>query len=107
MATDTEPYDALTAGGRLNGHPMQRQLTFEIAGIDKDNPEFGSLKLSGTIPLFKDLQRREAVQIVVTDSKGEVLVETSATVTAIHFKDEVDKRGDITTERIHTASVGY
>lgn len=93
---------AQAASDRLRAE--HRQLSFDV-GARGDAPEFGSLKLSGSLNLTRDLKRRQALTVVVSDPRtGEVICERSATVTAIGFKDSTDKYGT-TTERQHTATI--
>lgn len=82
-----------------------RQLTFDV-GQAGGEPDYASLKIAGDFGIRRDLKRRSEVHVVVTDSYGEVLVEGDATVTSVQFKDKTDAHGNVTTERIHVASLG-
>lgn len=105
--TGPVPYDefadrAQAASDRLRAE--HRQLSFDVGALGAE-PEFASLKLTGSLNLDRDLKRRQALTIVVSDpATGEVICERSATITAIGFKDTTDKYGTMT-ERIHTATI--
>jgi hypothetical protein len=81
------------------------QLSFDV-GHAGGRPDMASLKIAGAIAIGQDLKRRAEVHVVVTDHAGEVLIESDAVVTSIQFKDSTDQHGNVSTERIHTATLG-
>lgn len=83
----------------------QRQLTFDV-GKAGGSPDLASIKIAGSLPLWRDLKRQTVVHVTVTDEFGEVIVDSDAKITGVAFKDDEDKHGNITTERIHTATLG-
>ena len=79
------------------------QLSFDV-GLPGNRPDFACIKIGGSLPVPSDLKRRQEVTVMVLDEDGQVLAKSTATVTAISFKDKTDGYGT-TTERIHTVSL--
>lgn len=80
---------------RLRGE----QLSFNV-GLPGNRPEFGSVKIGGSLGVGRDLKYRDKVLVRVLTDDGELLAEQKMTVTGVAFK--VDSHGY--TDRIHTVS---
>jgi hypothetical protein len=81
----------------------QLRFSFDVGGA---TPDTATLKIGGTLDLERELRKGEAVGIRVVDADGDLLAHADGYVTAVAFKDQRDKDGDIVqTERAHTARV--
>jgi hypothetical protein len=85
---------------RLRGE----QLSFQV-GLPGNKPDVGSVKVSGSLGVGRDLRRQQEVVVTVALADGTVLASGHGKVTGIGFKDTEDKYGLVTTERIHTISL--
>lgn len=82
------------------GH--DRQLSWEVGG-DPEERLVGTVKVSGAMPLPRDLERDEKVVVQIINEQGELLAKGPAVVSAIDFKLV---RGDVRyTERRHTVGI--
>lgn len=78
-----------------------QQLSFNV-GLPGNKPDFGEVKISGGFFVGHDLKRQAEVIVTVTDTDGTVLAHGKRKVTGIHFKDNEDAHGNVSTTRIHT-----
>lgn len=78
------------------------QLSFNLGAGRGDSPAFGSLKISGSLRVPRDLLYQEHVSVRIIDARGELIATAEATVDWPSFKTK-----DAMTERIHTAAIDY
>lgn len=81
------------------------QLTFDLGVPRRGGPDFATLKITGQLPVTRNLLYSEHVTVQIVDRVGEVLAEAPATVGYPTFKDHYDKSGGKTIERVHTAAL--
>ena len=83
----------------MDNHEMT-QLTFDVGGA---TPDFGSIRVTGSMGLARELRKGEFVGIRLITADGEILAEADGHVSAVAFKDKRNKFGDVeSTERAHT-----
>ena len=102
MSTITES-DEITNGHADMFPRPKKQLTFELGTANE--PDFGSVKFSGSLRIDRDLRHHQEVVVTVATKDGTVLATGTGLCGWPVFKDTEDKYGDVTTERIHTVSV--
>lgn len=82
------------------------QLTFRVGGDAIGQSIFGSLSISGSAPIERDLDLGDEVRIQVIAADGAVVATSAAIVGAPNFKAHRDKYGEImAVERAHRAKV--
>jgi hypothetical protein len=78
------------------------QLSFNLGAGRGNAPAFGTLKITGSLRVPRDLLYQEHVSVRIIDSRGELVAEAEATVDWPAFNTK-----DTLTERIHTAAIDY
>lgn len=81
----------------------RRQLSFDVGGA---TPDLASVKVTGDMPVDRDLRKGDQLHITVTTLDGEVVASRDGFVSAISFVDKLDKFGDVeSTERAHKVTL--
>jgi hypothetical protein len=85
----------------------QLQLTLEVSTSSKTVPDASTFKLAGAlISVERQLVIGQAVHVVVTDTAGEVLLESDAKTRAVGFKHHKETKSQPAwLERHHTISL--
>lgn len=78
-----------------------------LAQYEDGGELYGSLKISGSLPVLRDLNDGDEVTVTVHGADGEVLTSSAATIAPPAFKPvTVTNIGRVGTERVHTAKLG-
>jgi hypothetical protein len=79
------------------------QLSFEVGGA---SPNVASIKIGATFGLTEELAKGDEVEIRIISADGQMLVEGTARIVAVTFRDHYDEYGSVAfVERAHTAKV--
>ena len=88
-----------------NATRRERQLSFDI-GL-RGAPDLASVRIGGSMPIWRDLKQGERVHILITDMDGGVLVSYDGECEGVAFKTKKDQFGDVQSiERAHTVNPG-
>lgn len=90
----------LSGQGRM---PTPQQLSFNTG--QRGEPDYASVKISGSLPVDRDLLKGQGFYVRVVTLGGEFITEGMFACTNLAFPDKTDKDGVTTTERVHTLSV--
>ena len=82
------------------------QLSFDLGMRPSNRPDFGTVKVSGSLLVTRDIWFGDDVVVTVTDTHGEVLASGSARCDWPQFRTTTDSYGLSSTERKHTVKIG-
>lgn len=80
-------------------------LGLSFATGQRGEPDYASVKISGALPVDRDLYKGQGFYVRVVTFSGELVTEALVACTNLAFPDKTDKDGVTTTERVHTLKV--